>query len=408
MALADICHGHGVVVLDPKRDLVTDIADRIPEERRSDVVVIDPADTDRPVGFNPLALGTRPPELVVDHLVSVFAGLYRAYWGPRTDDIFRACLLTLTTTRSDGSAATLLDVPTLLTNDAFRRRLVGQLNDSIGLGSFWGWYEALSPAERSHVIGPVFNKLRAFLMRPQIRRLVGQTEPAWDLDAALRDGQVVLVPLSAGQLGEEAARLLGALIVARLWQSVQARAGSPGRRRLSLLYLDEFQNFLHLPTSVGEMLAQARGLGLGLTLAHQHLGQLSNTVRDDVLANCRSRVVFQMNQRDAKTLIGEMPGLDAQDLIELGPYEIFARLAAGGSVHRPASARTRPLPDSLDSASDVVERSRSRFGQPARTVNPDQPDDAHDLDGSEVDGGDWEVPIGGRPVDESGSEKVDQ
>ena len=105
------------------------------------------------------------------------------------------------------------------------------------------------------------------------------------------------------------------------------------------------QDYLNLPTSLDDVLAQARGLGLGLTLAHQHLGQLPATLRQAVLANARSRVLFQTSASDARVLAKELaPHLDAADLQGLGPYEVVASIAvgcAGGAAsHRSDIAAT--------------------------------------------------------------------
>ena len=43
--------------------------------------------------LNLLARPTDSPELVVDQVVSIFHGLYRDSWGPRTDDILRAAIV---------------------------------------------------------------------------------------------------------------------------------------------------------------------------------------------------------------------------------------------------------------------------------------------------------------------------
>ncbi len=45
-------NGEGLAVLDPHGDLVDRILDIIPPERIKDVVLIDPSDTEYPVGFN--------------------------------------------------------------------------------------------------------------------------------------------------------------------------------------------------------------------------------------------------------------------------------------------------------------------------------------------------------------------
>ena len=55
----DMQAGRAVVVIEPKGDLISDVLERIPPERVSDVVLLDPTDTERPVGLNPLALGGR-------------------------------------------------------------------------------------------------------------------------------------------------------------------------------------------------------------------------------------------------------------------------------------------------------------------------------------------------------------
>ncbi|MGH3262989.1 MAG: type IV secretory system conjugative DNA transfer family protein, partial [Trebonia sp.] len=65
----DIAAGRGVVVIEPKGDLIADVLARIPPERVGDVVVLDPTDTSRPVGLNPLSGGGRSPELVADQLL---------------------------------------------------------------------------------------------------------------------------------------------------------------------------------------------------------------------------------------------------------------------------------------------------------------------------------------------------
>jgi hypothetical protein len=73
---------------------------------------------------------------------------------------------------------------------------------------------------------------------------------------------VLLVSLASGLLGEEAAALMGALVVSEVWNATLARAAQHSEnRRPVMAYLDEWQNFLHLPTPMASVLAEARGLG---------------------------------------------------------------------------------------------------------------------------------------------------
>ena len=83
MIVQDLEAGYGVVVLDPKGDLVQSVLERIPAHRLADVVVLDPADSERPVGLNPLqAIDRDHQEVVVENLVGLFKSLYRNSWGP--------------------------------------------------------------------------------------------------------------------------------------------------------------------------------------------------------------------------------------------------------------------------------------------------------------------------------------
>jgi energy-coupling factor transporter ATP-binding protein EcfA2 len=361
MAISDLEAGHGVVLLDPKGDLVQQVLERVPERRRRDIVILDPADTTRPVGLNPLRSATgASAEVVVENLVGLFKSLYRHSWGPRLDDILRAALLTL----AGSEGATLCEVPLILTDPNYRRRLVGPLDDPVGLESFWGWYEALSDAERQTVVGPVLNKVRAFTMRPTVRSIIGQSTPLLDLRDVLASGKVLLCSLASGLLGEEAASLMGALIVAELWHATTARAGvDQTRRRPVMAYLDEFQHFVHLPTPMPSMLAEARGLGLGMTLAHQHLDQLGDEARHAVLANTRSRVVFQLPAGDARIMAREMGTiLSADDLQGLGAFEVVCQLFAAGTTQAPATGKTRGLGPVSSDADGIRVHSRDRYG----------------------------------------------
>lgn len=360
LIVQDMADGRGLVVVDPKGDLIADCLDRVPSQRVRDVILLDPTDDARPVGLNPLAGANGSSELVVEQVVGIFHKLYAEFWGPRTDDILRATLLTL----ASQAGMTLCEVPLLLTDEGFRRRLVARVDDPIALEPFWGWYEGLSTGERTSAIGPVLNKLRAFLLRRRIRNVIGQAEPALDFDRLLATNQILFVSLAKGLLGEEAASLVGALVLARLWQATLGRASLPADRRTPVFcHVDEFQDYLSLPTSIGDMLVQARSFGLGLTLAHQHLGQLPASLREGVLANARSKVVFQTGTKDARVLASEFGPLGPEDLQGLGPYEVALKVALAGRVSPAATGVTVPPTEATGQAEAVRDLSRRRFGR---------------------------------------------
>ena len=366
LVLDDLAAGRGVVVVDPKRDLVEAILARVPEHRRGDVIVLDPTDTARPVGLNVLAGRDEVEadrELVAEHLLGVFQNLWKDSWGPRSDDILRASLLTLCSARApDGSAFTLVELPELLTSKPFRSSVLAQESVPEYVKGFWRWFDAISPGERAHAMAPVLNKVRAFTMRTPVRLLLGQSEGI-DLRRLTERRGIILVPLSAGELGQPAAELLGSLIVAAVWQTVRARTRIPGTQREPVfVYLDEFQDVLRLPLDLADLLAQARGLGAGLTLAHQHLSQLASNVRSAVLATARSQVVFQVAHDDARILArGFEPSLGPEDLMGLDGFHFALRPVVEGRVARAVTGRSLPLAGGGDPVA-LRAASRERFG----------------------------------------------
>jgi hypothetical protein len=366
LIIQDIEAGCGLVAIDPKSDLIDDVLARVPDARADDIVVLDPAATDRPIGFNVLQAGQdeHSRELVVDHVVHVFSELWRSSWGPRTSDVLRTALLTLThTTAHDGSAFTLCEVPELLLNPSFRRFVTAQASVPEPVRSFWLDYEQMSDGERAQVIGPSLNKLRALTTRSSLRLILGQSR-GLDLKEVYRSRQVLLVPLSKGTIGSETAQLLGSLLVASMWQTTLSRAAvAREKRRPVWLYLDEFQDTLRLAENVADMLAQARGLGLGLTMAHQYLDQLPRPIQAAVLGTARSHIVFQCEHDDARVLERRFaPALSAADLMGLGAYEIAMRPCVNGVTTAPVTGKTLPLDEPVRDPRDLARASRERHG----------------------------------------------
>lgn len=365
LALQDMAAGHGVIVIDPKgEDFTADLLDRVPAHRTDDVIVLSPLD-DRPVGLNILQ-SPENPDLVAEQVFTIIHRLNRESWGPRLADLLRTCLHTLA--RTEG--ATLCELPVLLTDATYRQRVVGALDDPLGLGAAWATFEAWSEAERSQAVSPILNKVRPWVLRPRLRHILGQAEPLLDLDDVLAQGRILLVPLSAGELGGDAAALLGAVVMAKLSQAVMRRASLPrSERRPVFLYVDEAQMLGSLPTPLPDLLATARAMGLSVTLAHQTLSQFDPELREAVLGTARSRLIFQTAASDAGRLARELtPYLGPEDLRGLGAYEVVATLATGSRVAPPVTGRTRPLPPPTGQAVAIRERSRQRWGRDREAV----------------------------------------
>lgn len=364
LILADIEAGRGVLVIDPKSDLTADILARIPDARRRDVVVIDPADK-RPVGLNPLVSKRQDPSLVADGILAVLKELFADSWGPRTQDILTGALLTLAQTPN----STLVWLPSLLTDAAFRQKLTKHLSDPIGLEPFWNAFEAMSPGQRDQAIAPVLNKLRQFLLRPALRAVLGQTEPKFDLGDLFSQRKIVLVSLNKGLIGSEGARLLGSLVVAQLWPLILSRASlPPERRHIVSVFIDEVQDYLTLPTDLADALSQARGLGVGFTLAHQYRNQLPASLRAGVDANARNKIVFGLNAGDAHDMAAMAPELEPTDFMLLPRFGVYAHIMNSGQSTGWIAGKTLPARSATANPEQLRAESGETYGRPAAEV----------------------------------------
>jgi hypothetical protein len=351
--------GRSVVVIDPKGDLAEAILERLPEEAAQRTCLIDPDDRERAVGLN--VLGGDDRDLTVEHVLGVFRRIYEPWWGPRTDDIMRAACLTL----AQIPGTTLVEVPLLLTNFGWRRAIRDRLTDIAGIGAFWDWYERLPEGQRAQHIAPLLNKLRAFLLRGPVRAIVGQPNPKLDVSKLLDEGGLFLVRIPKGTLGEETSRLLGAFVVARVWQAAMRRAARPEAQRPdTALYVDEMHNYLALPRSFEDLLAEARGYRLSLVLAHQHLGQLPREMRDALGANARTKVCFACSPEDALQLERHFaPELTAHDLSHLRAFQVACRPCVGGGHGAAFTFTTEPLSSPEDGRPEAVRAaSKNGFG----------------------------------------------
>jgi hypothetical protein len=366
---ADTAAGRGVLLIEPKGDLVDDVLARVPANRRDDVVVIDPANAERVVGVNVLAGEPAQAERRADQIVGLLAEMHGANWGPRTADVALHAILTVSRL-PDG---TLCDVPVLLTNPAFRRSVLARVSDPLVLAPWWAWYDNLSAAERGQVIAPLLNKLRAFLSRDALRRMLGQASPRFNLDDLFtKPGRIVLINLSKGLLGGPTASLLGALLLTQVWAAIQRRTAIPASKRHPVMVvIDEYQDYLHLPgIDLDDALAQARGLGVGLTLAHQHLDQLSKSQQAAILANARSRVTFRPATGDAKPLAASFGSdVTGDDLLRLKAFEACAQLLIDSRPSAPFSIRTRALPPWTSKPADIRRRSAERWGEDGAAID---------------------------------------
>jgi len=361
MMIADIKQGNGAALIDPHGDLAEEILEFIPEERRADVIYINPADLEHPIAFNPLEkVSPDGRYLVASGLISVFKKIWPDFWGPRLEHILRHALLTLLEIEN----SSLLDLPRLLVNKTYRAEIIAKVRDQ-QVREFWYYeFERYSAWLRSEAVSPVLNKVGQFLASPVLRNILGQRQNTFDVKTAMDEGKILIVNLAKGRLGEDVTSLLGAMIVTKIQLAAMSRADVPeDKRRPFYLFVDEVHNFLTL--SFANILSEARKYGLNLTLAHQYIEQLDEQVRAAIFGNVGTIISFRIGAEDAKLLSREFyPVFNETDLVNLPNHDICLRLMIDGITSDAFSATTLPPPEKGKSyKTEIIGQSRERYAK---------------------------------------------
>jgi CxxC-x17-CxxC domain-containing protein len=366
MVLSDINAGHGVAYIDPHGDTTQRLLDFIPPNRINDVVYFNPADLDFPIGFNILETveGTQK-HLVANGLMAVFKKIWPDVWSARMEYILLNSIMALL----DFPGSTLLGIMRLLVDADYRKRVVSLIQDPV-VKTFWvKEFAAFSEKYRTEAIAPVQNKVGQFLSAAIIRNIIAQVKSTINMREIMDTRKILLVNLSKGLVGEENARLLGAMIITRLQLSAMERVDMPEEERQDFyLYVDEFQNFA--TEAFANILSEARKYRLNLTVAHQYVEQLDETVRYAIFGNVGTIVSFRVGAGDAELLATEFaPRFTEEDLVNLAKYDVYLKLMINGMASEAFSATTLPpIAKRTGSTEKVVKVSRERYAKPREQI----------------------------------------
>lgn len=363
MILSDIRSGEGLGVIDPHGDLADLILDYIPRRRINDVVYFNPPDVEYPISLNILE-ATEPEKrhIVVSGLMSVFRRMWKEFWGPRLEHIFRNSILALL---EYPQSTTLLGIQRMLSDPRYRERVVGKIKDPM-VKAFWQQeFPKYHYRLQSEALAPIQNKVGQFLATPLVRNIVGQVKTRIDFRKVMDEGKILICNLSKGGIGEENSSLLGSLIVTKLQLAAMERIDIPeGSRRDFFLYVDEFQNFVSTEI-FSHILSEARKYRLCLTMAHQYISQLDRALTEAVFGNVGTIVSFRIGAGDAELLEQIFrPVFTRDDFINLDRFKIYLRMALNGKSCQPFSAET--LPPSHDfkyqgNKEKIIRVSRQRY-----------------------------------------------
>jgi len=336
LALQDLAAGRGFALIDPHGDLVERIFAAVPAEQRGRVSYLNAPDPSQPFGYNPLRrVRDDKIPLAVSGLLETMKKLWPDAWGVRMEHVLRNTLYALL--ERDNSS--LPDILRLYSDEDFRKGVVGAIRNET-VRRFWRQeFENYHFRMRADAVAPIQNKLGALLSDPTLHRILVEPEIDLRFRSMMDQGQVLLVNLAKGRLGEDSSTLLGGLIVSTLGLAAFSRAETTGPRRPFFIYLDEFQTFTTL--MLANMMSELRKYGIGLILAHQYLHQLDPDIRHAVLGNAGTLMSFRVGPEDASVLAKEFQArFGVEDLLNLANREIYLKLMIDGAPSPPFSART--------------------------------------------------------------------
>jgi hypothetical protein len=381
MILHDVERGRGVGVLDPHGTLIEEVLRHMPAERAEDVVLVDPTDLERPVGFNLLRIHEEHPfsyqvarDLLIDDLFTylsrtAYSQLPEAF-GPMFENQFRGMLGLLlgVDPPAEPCIPNLMLFRSLYTNDDLRDRLKERIK-----GRDPVLEEAVKEAERTggeaslrNIAGYVTSKFNRFISDIALRHMVCQRSML-DFDEIVGEGRILLFYLGKGRFGEQSAGLLANQVVSRLRGAVMKRGTGPDLRPF-YLYADEFH--LLADERFAELLAEGRKYGLALTMAHQFTSQIAEHHLRAILGNVGTMAALRVGVEDAEHLAPLFaPVFQAADLSGLPNFRACVR-GPGALGNAPFTVDLDPPREGGDDgqARSVRERSRQKHGTPREEV----------------------------------------
>src|SRR6266487_602858 len=371
----------GLAFIEPHGDVIRTLCGLLPSSERDKVVLVDLANTDYPVGINPLDMVGKDRDKVVDTLITIAEHLWASSYGSRTENVLEYALKTLVDAnelliqvdpyQGPDRQYTLLDVVPLLRAASFRHALLVQVRDSL-LSDWWQhYYEPMDAHQQREITSSVITKLSKFASSRVARRILGQPRSTIDLREVIRSGKLLLINTASGVVGADLSELIGIVLLGLFEAALAEQAElSTSLRRRYLVLIDEFQ--VYRGANYQGMLAELRKYGGSFALATQslaYLDRLERTLRATVLANIDHLFAFHMAADDAR-LLHELDGIAEDDITNLDDFQCYVKLSLGG-YRLPVFSLNLDAPPQPDSevAQLVRLRSQQRDARPAGVVD---------------------------------------
>ena len=373
LAIQDIQNGEGVAFIDPHGSTAEKLLEYVPESRIKDVIYFAPFDLENPISFNVLeGIDEERKHLIAAGLMNAFKKIWADAFSGRMEYILSMTLLALL----DNPGETLIGVNRMYADKDYRKKIVSNIKDP-SVKSFWvDEYAKYSEKFATEATAAIQNKIGQFTANPLIRNLLGQQKSSFDFRQAMDERKILIVNLSKGKMGPDNMRLIGGMVVTKIYLAAMSRADASAMELKKLapfyLYVDEFQNFAN--ESFAEILSESRKYNLALTVANQYIDQMTEEVRGAILGNVGSMITFRIGAPDAEIMEKEFtPYFTAEDLVNLGFTQVYMKLMIDGVGSQPFSATSldRPLEPEKTHEHEIIEYSRQNYCKPRTRVEQD-------------------------------------
>lgn len=368
LILSAIERGHGLTFFDPHGSTIDTVLRSIPEKYADKVRVVRIGDTENPVPLN--IWDSDDPakeERNISDLCELFADIFdphqEGFVGPRYErwlsTFAKASIAFL------GHRASLESIAVISQSQSnmlkVSKAIVGEYPELVEtIRQEYG-------TDKSNDFQATLNwylcKFQRLTSVVQLRKTLGAGANALDFRHTIDTDTVTLIDLASPTIGTSAARIIGTLLLMKLWN---AALGRKERDRTHLIVIDEAALFQTNP--MPRMLAEARKFGVSLVLSHQHTGQLSREIRDALESNSANFSAFRLSPRDAETAAVRFNDPEMQvSLARLDAFNAVTSLSVDGRQTPPFTLETlrpREQANGEDIARQIERRSIERLVKP--------------------------------------------
>lgn len=297
-----------IVVIDSQGDLINKIARlKFFADNPDKLCLIDPTDIEFPVALNLFDVGleriNQYSQLDRERLINGILELY---------DFVIGSLLSAELTQKQGVVFRYITRLMLHIPNATVQTL-RELMEPSGYDKYRPYIEKLQGTARAFFETEFQSKQFEDTKRQVVRRLWGILENSTfermfshprnklDLFSEMNSGKVILINTAKDLLKEQGTEIFGRFFIAMIAQAAQERATIKDRIP-TFVYIDECQEYVD--ENVALILEQARKFNVGVTLAHQYIGQLNPKLQESLAANTSIKFAGGVSDRDARAFAG--------------------------------------------------------------------------------------------------------